>query len=54
MHVRKNDQIVVIAGNDRGKTGKVLKTYGNRRRDQFHKETHPGHPDESERRHRRA
>ena len=27
MHVRKNDQVVVIAGNDRGKSGKVLKTY---------------------------
>lgn len=27
MHVKKNDQIVVIAGNERGKTGKVLKTY---------------------------
>lgn len=27
MHVRKNDQIIVIAGNDRGKTGKILKTF---------------------------
>ena len=27
MHVKKNDQIVVIAGNERGKTGKILKTY---------------------------
>ena len=27
MHVRKNDMVVVIAGNERGKTGKVLKTY---------------------------
>ncbi|MFC1595569.1 50S ribosomal protein L24 [Gemmatimonadota bacterium] len=27
MHVRKNDQVVVIAGNDRGKTGKILKTF---------------------------
>ncbi len=27
MKIRKNDNIVVIAGNDRGKTGKVLKVY---------------------------
>lgn len=27
MHIRKNDQVIVISGNDRGKTGKVLKTY---------------------------
>lgn len=27
MHIRKNDQVVVIAGNDRGKSGKVLKIY---------------------------
>ena len=27
MQVRKNDQVVVIAGNERGKTGKDLKTY---------------------------
>ncbi len=27
MHIRKNDQVIVIAGNDKGKTGKVLKIY---------------------------
>ena len=27
MQVKKNDQVVVIAGNDRGKTGKILKTF---------------------------
>ena len=27
MKIRKNDNIVVIAGNDRGKTGKVLKVF---------------------------
>jgi len=27
MKIRKNDSIVVIAGNDRGKTGKVLKVF---------------------------
>lgn len=25
MHVKKNDEVLVIAGNDRGKTGRVLK-----------------------------
>jgi large subunit ribosomal protein L24 len=25
LHVRKNDDVVVISGNDRGKSGKVLK-----------------------------
>ncbi len=27
MKIRKNDMVVVIAGNDRGKTGKVLKIF---------------------------
>ncbi|MDA1260190.1 MAG: 50S ribosomal protein L24 [Planctomycetota bacterium] len=25
MHVKKNDEVLVLAGNDRGKTGRVLK-----------------------------
>ncbi len=28
MKIRKNDNVMVIAGNDRGKTGKVLKVFG--------------------------
>ncbi|HWR00869.1 MAG TPA: 50S ribosomal protein L24 [Chlorobaculum sp.] len=27
LHVRKNDEVVVISGNDKGKSGKVLKVY---------------------------
>ncbi len=27
MHIRKNDQVLVIAGNEKGKTGKVLKVF---------------------------
>jgi large subunit ribosomal protein L24 len=27
LHVRKNDNVVVISGNDKGKSGKVLKVY---------------------------
>jgi len=27
MKIRKNDMVMVISGNDRGKTGKVLKVY---------------------------
>jgi len=27
MHIRKNDQVIVISGNEQGKTGKVLKVY---------------------------
>jgi large subunit ribosomal protein L24 len=27
LHVRKNDDVVVISGNDKGKSGKVLKVY---------------------------
>jgi large subunit ribosomal protein L24 len=27
LHVRKNDEVVVISGNDRGKSGKVLKVF---------------------------
>jgi large subunit ribosomal protein L24 len=27
MHIRKDDQVLVISGNEKGKTGKVLKVY---------------------------
>jgi len=27
LHVRKNDTVVVISGNDKGKSGKILKVY---------------------------
>ena len=27
MKIKKNDMVMVIAGNDRGKTGKVLKVF---------------------------
>ena len=27
LHIRKNDQVYVIAGKDRGKTGRVMKVY---------------------------
>ena len=27
LHVKKNDDVVVIAGNDKGKSGKVLKVF---------------------------
>jgi large subunit ribosomal protein L24 len=27
LHVRKNDTVVVISGNDKGKSGKVLRVY---------------------------
>jgi large subunit ribosomal protein L24 len=27
MHIRKNDTVLVIAGNEKGKTGKVLKVF---------------------------
>ena len=27
LHVRKNDMVVVISGNDKGKSGKVLRVY---------------------------
>lgn len=27
MHIRKNDKVKVMAGNDRGKTGQVLKVF---------------------------
>ncbi|NTW83041.1 MAG: 50S ribosomal protein L24 [Chlorobiaceae bacterium] len=27
MHVRKNDTVVVISGNDKGKSGKILKVF---------------------------
>jgi large subunit ribosomal protein L24 len=32
MKIRKNDTVIVIAGNARGKTGKVLKVYPERER----------------------
>ena len=32
MNIRKNDMVMVIAGNARGKTGKVLKVYPDRSR----------------------
>jgi large subunit ribosomal protein L24 len=32
MHVRKDDQVMVIAGKDKGKTGRVLRTEPGRRR----------------------
>ena len=32
MHIRKNDLIIVISGNERGKTGKVLKIFPNTNR----------------------
>jgi large subunit ribosomal protein L24 len=32
MNIRKNDNIMVISGNDRGKTGKVLKVFPKKER----------------------
>ena len=32
MNIRRNDNVMVIAGNARGKTGKVLKVYPDRQR----------------------
>jgi large subunit ribosomal protein L24 len=32
MHIRKDDNVVVIAGKDKGKTGRVLRTEPGRRR----------------------
>ena len=32
MHVRKDDQVILIAGKDKGKTGRVLRTEPGRRR----------------------
>lgn len=32
LHVKKNDTVVVIAGNDKGKTGKVLRVYPHKNR----------------------
>jgi large subunit ribosomal protein L24 len=32
MNVRKNDNVMVISGNDRGKTGKVLKVFPKKQR----------------------
>ena len=32
MHIRKDDSVIVIAGKDRGKTGRVIRTEPGRRR----------------------
>ncbi len=32
VHVKKNDQVFILAGKDRGKTGKVLKVFVDRNR----------------------
>src|ERR1044072_6329663 len=32
LHIRKDDQVMVIAGKDKGKTGRVLRTEPSRRR----------------------
>ena len=32
LHIRKNDQVYVIAGKDKGKTGKVIKILGSEQR----------------------
>jgi len=32
MNIKKNDQVVVISGNSRGKRGKILKVYPERSR----------------------
>lgn len=32
LNIKKNDQVVVIAGKDKGKTGKVLRVYPNQSR----------------------
>ena len=32
MHIRKDDSVIVIAGKDKGKTGRVLRTEPGRRR----------------------
>ena len=32
MHIKKGDQVLVIAGNDRGKEGKVLKVFPRKNR----------------------
>lgn len=32
MNIRKNDNVIVIAGNHKGKTGKVLKVYPDKQR----------------------
>lgn len=32
LHIKKNDEVYVLAGKDRGKTGKVLKVYPDQRR----------------------
>jgi large subunit ribosomal protein L24 len=32
MHVKKNDMVTVIAGNDKGKAGKILRVYPEKNR----------------------
>lgn len=32
MHVKKNDMVTVIAGNDKGKSGKILRVYPEKNR----------------------
>ncbi len=32
MHVKKNDNVIVLAGNDKGKTGKVLRVFPDQNR----------------------
>jgi large subunit ribosomal protein L24 len=32
MHVKKNDSVQVIAGNDKGKTGKILRVFPDKNR----------------------
>ncbi len=32
MHVKKNDTVQVLAGNDKGKTGKILRVFPDRNR----------------------
>lgn len=32
MHIKKGDEVLIIAGNDRGKRGKVLKVFPKKRR----------------------
>ena len=29
LHIRRNDQVIVISGRDKGKTGKVIRVFGN-------------------------
>ena len=29
LHIRRNDQVIVISGRDKGKSGKVIRVFGN-------------------------